>query len=56
MAAVSFKKVFLSRFAWLCANPGHARAATDVDGFETFASVYKHHNHFNHFKSKGNIL
>ena len=41
---------------WLCANPGHARAATDVDVFETFASVYKHHNHFNHFKSKVNIL
>ena len=56
MAAVSFKKVFLSRFAWLRANPGHARAATDVDVFETFASVYKHHNHFNHFKSKVNIL
>ena len=34
MAAVSFKKVFLFRFAWLCANPGHARAATDVDVFE----------------------
>ena len=42
MAAVSFKKVFLSRFAWLCAKPGHARAATDVDVFETFASVYNH--------------
>lgn len=41
---------------WLCANPGHARAATDVDVFETFASVYKHHNQFNHFKSKVNIL
>ena len=37
-------------------QPGSCKSSYRCRCFETFASVYKHHNHFNHFKSKVIIL